>query len=188
MKIILGSGSTSRKRVLTEMGIPFDVLTADIDEKAIRDPDPSALVLKLAQAKAQAILPKIGEPAILITADQVVVSNGAICEKPQDADEARKFFSQYPSHPPECINGLCVTNTATGKSVSASDCTRILFRPIPDDVVEAWINEGRIFKAAGGFYAEAPEFAPYVVSIDGPPDSCSGLPKELLRSLIEQVK
>ena len=83
----------------TQYGFSFDTLTADIDERAIGDRSASAspeeLVLKLARAKAEAILGKMeleqpGTPAYLITCDQVVVHIGRILEKPEDAAEVRK--------------------------------------------------------------------------------------------------
>ena len=39
MKIILGSNSKSRRKVLTDMGYDFEVVAPNIDEKAIRHPD-----------------------------------------------------------------------------------------------------------------------------------------------------
>ena len=78
MTLILGSKSLGRQTVLKEAGYAFEVVTADIDEKAIRLSDPEKLVLALAHAKADAILKKIAGPGMLITADQVTVCNGEI--------------------------------------------------------------------------------------------------------------
>ena len=91
MKIILGSKSKGRKRMLEEMGIEFEVMVADINEKAIRFDDPKELVLALARAKAEVLKQKIPEPTILITSDQVVVWEGKIREKPENEKEARFF-------------------------------------------------------------------------------------------------
>ena len=44
LRIILGSASPARKKILQEMGYEFDVLPAGIDEKAIRSDDPRKLV------------------------------------------------------------------------------------------------------------------------------------------------
>jgi septum formation protein len=56
MKIILGSSSPWRKEVLKSMGFDFKVLSPDIDEKAIRDVDPTQLTLQIARAKTEALL------------------------------------------------------------------------------------------------------------------------------------
>ena len=48
-----------------------------------RDPNPKQLTLKIARAKAEALLEKVKQPAILITSDQVIVCAGEIREKPE---------------------------------------------------------------------------------------------------------
>ncbi|KAM1434545.1 hypothetical protein ACFX2I_042614 [Malus domestica] len=77
-KIILGSASIARRKILAEMGYEFTVVTADIDEKSIRTGKPEELVLVLAKAKADAIISKLqsinnqekdAEPTIVIAAD-----------------------------------------------------------------------------------------------------------------------
>jgi hypothetical protein len=50
-KLILGSQSMARKRILAEMGYDYTIVTADIDEKAIRTEKPEDLVVALAEAK-----------------------------------------------------------------------------------------------------------------------------------------
>ena len=52
----------------------YEVQTADIDERAIRSPDPRELVMLLGKAKRDAILQRFpGQQGLLITCDQVVV-------------------------------------------------------------------------------------------------------------------
>ncbi|KAL0432417.1 UNVERIFIED_CONTAM: 7-methyl-GTP pyrophosphatase [Sesamum latifolium] len=50
-KIILGSSSVARKKILADMGFEFTTMSADIDEKAIRKEKPEDLVMALAEAK-----------------------------------------------------------------------------------------------------------------------------------------
>nr|KJB17770.1 hypothetical protein B456_003G014500 [Gossypium raimondii] len=100
-KIILGSSSMARQRILAEMGYEFTIMTADIDEKSIRKEKPEDLVTALAEAKANAIMARLQHtdilenvacPTLLITADTVVVYKGTIREKPCNEDEAREFI------------------------------------------------------------------------------------------------
>ena len=72
--------------------VSLQVVTADIDEKAVGDraSNPENLVLELARAKAAAIHKKLGKvqtKALLITCDQVVVHNGKVLEKPVSEEE-----------------------------------------------------------------------------------------------------
>ena len=92
MKIILGSASARRQKILRDMGYEFEIKQADIDEKAIRDPDPTKLTLALANAKADALIPKLGEDTLLITSDLVVWFQNKIIEKPESKEEAYTFY------------------------------------------------------------------------------------------------
>lgn len=107
MRVILGSSSPWRKQVLSQIvGSDFSVLSPNIDEKEIRDPDPAALTIKLAHAKAKALLSKISGEALLITSDQVVVCNGMIREKPETVAECREFLRSYQYYPAQVVCGI----------------------------------------------------------------------------------
>ena len=67
--------------VMDELGLAYDVISPDIDEKAIREADPEKLVLAIAHAKADAVSAQVKEPSIVIASDQVVVWNGQIRER-----------------------------------------------------------------------------------------------------------
>ncbi|KVH98403.1 Maf-like protein [Cynara cardunculus var. scolymus] len=77
-RIILGSSSIARRKILAEMGYEFTLMSADIDEKSIRTEKPEELVMALAKAKADAIVSKLqtsadqekdAKPSILIASD-----------------------------------------------------------------------------------------------------------------------
>jgi septum formation protein len=98
----------------SQYSFKYEVLKADIDEKAIRHDSPRDLVLALAHAKADALLQKLAAAdsgnsssnstaaggaahggsssgdTFLITCDQVVVHDGQIREKPEDVAEAHR--------------------------------------------------------------------------------------------------
>src|SRR3989344_872465 len=95
MKIILGSSSKYRKELLENAGYQLQVMVPDIDEKAIRTDDFNQLPLLVARAKLDALIPKIAEPSIAITADVIVVCAGSVYEKPKDEQEARFFLKSY---------------------------------------------------------------------------------------------
>ncbi len=137
MKIILGSQSNSRRIVMERAGFVFETCSADIDEKAIRDADPHKLTLALAHAKAEALAPKIVEPALLITSDQVVAWKGTIIEKPETSEDVRTFFSRFEQHLVEIVTAVVVTNTATNRCVDGVDVARIWFRPVPQQILES---------------------------------------------------
>jgi len=187
MKIILGTASEHRKQVFEEMGYTnFEVMAADIDEKAVRLNDPKELSLALANAKADELQKRISHPALLITADQVVGWKEEIREKPENAQQAREYLRTYYLAPAYATSAVAVTNTATGKRVSGVNVVKIIFRQIPEDVIEKLIEEGSIFSRAGGYEVRNPVLMPYIKNMEGTLDSVMGLPIELTRKLLKE--
>ncbi len=163
-------------------------MSADIDEKAIRDADPQKLVLKLAQAKANALLNRIDYPALLITADQVVVCNGEIREKPESREEAMKFLVSYTDHPAEIINGVMVTNTVTKKSAFGIDLASVFYNKSLIDEIEKIVENPFVMKAAGGLLAEKSMMIVHEREHNSVDGSFLGMPIELLKRLIAEVQ
>ncbi|MDO8582154.1 MAG: Maf family protein [bacterium] len=187
MKIILGSQSASRKKILEEHGVVFETMSPDIDEKAIRDVDPKALVLKLAHAKADALLPRILEPSLLITSDQVVVCNGEILEKPESHNEERRFLHGYAYYPPETFTSIVVTHTQSNVRTEGVSIGKVTFRSIPENIIDAIVKDGTVFIFAGGFDIESPLFIPYIEKIEGDPEGICGLPWQLTKQLLDEL-
>jgi MAF protein len=188
MHLILGSQSHGRRELLAAMGYAFAVMPAHIDERAIRSDDPGALTLALAHAKADALLPQIREPALLITADQVVVWQGAIREKPAHAAEARAFLRGYAESPAETVTAVVVTHTATGLRQQGIDRATVWFRPIPEAVIDQVVARGEVFAHAGGFSITDPLLEAYVERMDGTAESVIGLPTALTHRLIDAAR
>ena len=187
MKLILGSGSKSRQDILKEMGYDFEILTADIDEKAIRDEDPKKMVILIANAKADAILSKLDQPALLITADQVVTHKDEVREKPENKEEARQFLESYRYSDCSTVGSIVVTNTETGKRASGVDVSTVYFDEIPDEAINKLIEEGNVMYLAGAFSVEDPLLSPYVKKVTGSIDAIMGLDKSLTKRLIKEV-
>lgn len=188
MKIILGLRSRGRQKVLKRAGIPFATMAADIDEKAIRSDDYEELPLVLARAKAEALLPRIHEPALLITSDQVVVWNGQLREKPETEAEARHFLQTSSEAPVQANTSVVVVNTATGKRVEGLDIVVAHLKPIPKDAIDKLITSGEPYNWAGGIAVEHPLIEPCVTKIEGEVDSITGLPLTLAKQLLEEAQ
>ena len=191
-EVILGSGSSTRRAVLSSMGIDHVVVKPDIDEKAIRRDDPKALVRALAIAKADAAKEKLGASdfgtrRLLITCDQVVVHRGEIREKPSSEDEARAFIRGYGVDPPSTVGSTMVTDLSTGKSALAVDVNTVVFDAIPDDVVDAIVEEGECMHCAGGLMVEHELVQPYLRRIDGSIDGVMGLDAKTVERLLDEL-
>jgi septum formation protein len=184
MKIILGSQSKGRKQVMEDMGLDFEVMPADIDEKAIRHDEPEKMVLSIAQAKAEALKAKIKDPALLITADTIVLWKGEVREKPKDREEATEFLRGYNEAPAVVVTGVVVTDLATGKMRSAADKATVHFKHHSDEEISRLVADGHVLNYAGAFTLLDEG---HVERIDGTLDSVLGLPIAVLKRLMDEI-
>lgn len=196
ISLLLGSGSSSRKKILERNGFSFEVIKAGIDEKALGDrsagADPMVLVGLLAQAKADAIMErlditKVKDDSVLLTADQVVVHNGNIMEKPKDISQAREFINMYNNHQCSTVGSIVLTHIKSKRRVYGVDTSTIFFKTIPNDVIEKILDEGEVIHCAGGLMVEHPLLQPYLDRIEGTEDSVMGLSTSLLAFLLSDL-
>ncbi|MFM9849823.1 MAG: Maf family protein [Hyphomicrobiaceae bacterium] len=95
-RLVLASGSGSRRQMLDAAGLTFDVAPADVDERAIREAlqaddsgiEPADVAEVLARAKAE-IISRQHPEALVIGADQILALDDEIFEKPADLAGAR---------------------------------------------------------------------------------------------------
>jgi len=191
MKIILGSSSKGRKLIMDELAkelnFTFEIAHPDIDEKAIRFDDPQTLVTAIANAKADALISKIKEPAIIICSDQVVLYKNKIREKPTNKDEARQFLNDYSTYEPETIGAVVVVNTANNKRACGIQTSKIHFKPLTKEIIDEHVESGASLDGAGGFIIHDQNLSKFIHKIEGGFDSATGLSKELVKKLIKEV-
>ena len=89
--IILGSGSESRKIMLQEAGLNFEVITSNVDEDLLKNQMKAVpfeeQVIKLASAKALAVSSE-NLDKIIIGGDQMCVFNNKVFDKPGSVEKA----------------------------------------------------------------------------------------------------
>lgn len=186
MKIILGSESKWRKILLEEAGIDFEVMPANIDERAIHIDNPRELTMTLAKSKTEALKSKISEPAILITSDQVVVCNGEILEKPENEEQAKSFLRGYNHSPAEVVTAVVVTNLATGKTAEIVETAIVFFYYFSEMIINELVKDADVYALCGAFKVSE-GFEKQIQRIYGEKDCVIGLPIKATLELIKQV-
>jgi septum formation protein len=186
MDIILGSSSAARAQILREAGFTFTVIKPNIDEKTIGKGihSPNHLVLKLAHAKAEAILQRRPPAGLLITSDQVVVSDYQILGKPKDTDQARGWLVNYGENPPMTYTAVVVTNTKTRKEAVDVHRSCVLFKQIPKKAIDAALRRGTIMDCCGAFDIDDPDLKPHIEAINGDRTSVLGMPIDSVKTLL----
>lgn len=113
MKIVLASASPRRKELLTQIGLDFQVVVSNIEEK-ITAHKPREIVEELSRQKAEGCLCQLksicGEqeiPEILIIgADTIVALDGQILGKPQDKEDAVSMITSLQGRTHQVYTGV----------------------------------------------------------------------------------
>ena len=90
MKLILASNSRTRKDILDKVGLQYEVIPSNIDEKSDKT-DPKEYVMDLSSQKASAIASSI-ESGVILSADSIIYIDDKKLEKPKTKEEAKSML------------------------------------------------------------------------------------------------
>lgn len=184
MKIILASKSPRRKEILTDLGIQFEIHTADTDETC-SDTCPQRLVQILAERKGEEIYKQLKiSDALIISADTVVSCNGKILGKPKSADDAKAMLRLLSGKKHTVTSGLSLKYN--GKTVTGCDNTDVYFAELSDEFIEKYVASGVPMDKAGA-YAVQGIASMWIERLDGCYFNVVGLPVRLLCRLLLQL-
>ena len=138
--LILASQSQARRRLLSCLGLSFQVMAADLDETPLKDESAEQLVSRLAQAKAQAIA-KQQTTAIIIGADEVGTVDGTILGKPQNIDDARMQLRLQSGREVTFVTGLCVLNSSTQTVQQTCVHYYVTYKHLDEAQIEQYLSE-----------------------------------------------
>jgi len=182
-KIILASASPRRKEILELTGLKFSIDAGDFEENMGLKLKPHQLARFLSSEKAKNIAAKY-KNALVIAADTFIVFKDSLMGKPHTIEEARRMLTLLNGKAHSVITGFTIIDTNTKKKLSRSVETRVYFRKLTFQEIEAYIKTGEPMDKAGA-YAIQGTGAMIVKRIDGDYLNVVGLP---LVSLTEALK
>jgi septum formation protein len=184
-KIILASGSKQRKTMMDALDIPYIVIPADIEEKAIRDENLELRAEKIARAKAE----KVAEDneGIIISADTFSACDGKVLEKPQSLDEARDMLKLQADKTCTLYTGFCYIDKANKIDYSATAITKYILRKLSDNEINKFVENNPVTEWAAAFSPAYTYQLGFIKKIEGSlTGSTHGLPVELLIPCLEK--
>jgi septum formation protein len=182
-EIVLASASPRRSDLLKQIGIKFKVLPSNVEETFELHLTPEEAVQKLACKKALDIAGKLRDGTLVIGADTVVVKDG-ILGKPKNEAEACKMLSNLSGQWHEVITGVALVDSLSLCSVKTFEKTRVKFRTLTNDIIEAYIKTGEPMDKAGAYGIQGIG-AVLVEKIEGCYFNVVGLPLAKLGGLLE---
>ncbi|KZS58796.1 Maf family protein [Mycobacterium ostraviense] len=197
-RLVLGSASPGRLKVLRQAGVEPLVAASGVDEDAIfaalgQDVAPGDAVCALARAKAEqvagAVNRSLASDCVVVGCDSMLQLDGKLCGKPQSIASARQQWQSMAGRAGQLYTGHCVIRLQDNKithNIGETAITTVYFgRPSPGDL-ESYLASGESFRVAGGFTLDGLG-GWFVDRIDGDPSNVIGLSLPLLRSLLQRV-
>lgn len=179
-KLILASASPSRKMLLEQAGLDFEVVVSGVDETVPPDYTPAQTVEALAQRKGQAVQ-ALRPEAPIIAADSVVSIDGLILGKPKDDEAAKATLRRLSGRTHELITGVCLL--INGRMDLFHQVTQVTFYPLTEEEIAEYVALGESRGRAGAYGIEGIGVV-LVQSIQGDYPNIVGLPvAETIRHL-----
>jgi septum formation protein len=174
--VILASKSPRRKKILSQMGFTFNVVTPPvINEESYLDANHLQASLKrLAKAKALAVAEAYPE-ALVLGADTVVVKGKHVLGKPASREKARAMLKTLSGSRHSVCTGVALVCKARAFSATASVCTDVFFRKTGIDEIEAYLALDEYRDKAGSYAIQGCAMA-FVERINGCYYNVVGLP------------
>ena len=184
--LILASASPRRRELLEQIGLSFTAHPVDMEETPREGEAPDLYVLRMAREKALACQRLAGNAdALVLGADTSVVLDGAIMGKPRDRDDARSMLQRLSGHAHEVMTGVALAGpTAVRERVVT---TRVVFRRLSDDEIDAYLDSGEPYDKAGAYGIQGLGGI-FVTSLSGSYSAVVGLPLDATADLLAQAE
>ncbi len=150
--MILASTSPYRKELLARLGVPFEVVSPDYDERPVPGLPPRDLALRHALGKARSVARR-NPDRIVIGSDQVAEVDGKILEKPGGRERAVGQLLEASGRTVRFHTGLALV--WGGKEAFRVEPFSVHFRRLTRQQVEAYVEVDRPFGSAGAFRVES---------------------------------
>lgn len=183
-KLVLASMSPRRKQLLEQVGIAFEIIAADADERIDEGLPPAQNAENIALKKARAAVRRAGGAAVL-AADTMVVVDGSILGKPRDGADAARMLTLLQGRGHEVITGYALI-LPNGKAYSGRAVTRVYFAPMTAKAIQRYIREYRPMDKAGA-YGIQDGMARYICGVEGCFYNVMGLPVERVCRLLQEA-
>ena len=172
-RVILASASPRRQELLKQIGISFEVMPSQKEEKADFS-EPEKLVEALSAQKAEDIREQAADDtALVIGADTVVCCDGRVLGKPKDEEDACRMLSMLQGRKHQVYTG--VTLCRGRERLTFSERTEVEFYPMSREQILFYISTKEPMDKAGAYGIQGLG-AMWVKGIEGDYNNVVGLP------------
>ena len=188
-RLILASSSPRRQELIRLLGlaVPIEIQSSDADETVPSDWTPDRIVEQLALRKAHAVRSlqlDVSPAAVILGADTIVVQDGQVLGKPQDAADAIGMLERLQGRSHDVYSGIALVDTS-GRELAKHAVTRVYMRSLDPARIERYVASGEPLDKAGAYGIQGAAAA-FVERIDGCYFNVVGLPVSLAADMLQQ--
>jgi septum formation protein len=148
-ELVLASRSPRRTEILTMAGIPHTVHPSSVEETEMEG-GPGEIVKHWATLKARDVAGKFPDQPVL-GADTMVFKNGVLLGKPVNRADAVSMLEKLSGSWHEVYGGVALVWQSRGLFFSFAEATRVKFRGLCQEEIEAYIDSGEPMDKAGAY-------------------------------------
>ena len=168
---------------MERLGLPFQAASPNVDESPEISEGPEQLAVRLALKKAEALAGDYPDHWI-IGSDQVAVIGDRVLGKPGNREKAIEQLSAASGQRVTFLTGLCLLNTATGRTQVACDPFHVQFRTLRPAQIERYVDAEQPLNCAGSFKSEGLGIVLFKAMEGRDPNTLVGLPLILLTEFL----
>ena len=181
-RLILASASPRRRELLAQLGVSFEVVTAQVDEHEETTTDPRTMVAQNAALKADWVSAR--EPdAIVLGADTTVSIDDLALNKPRDRAEARTMLCRLSGRTHRVYTGLVLRRGRDRMRIDEIVVSEVTFKPLDETTVTEYLTRVNTLDKAGG-YAIQEHGDLIVAGYTGSFSNIVGLPLETTKQIL----
>lgn len=183
--LILASASPRRRELLAQLGLPFDVLVADVVEHEEETTAPRVMVAHNAALKADWVASRRPDVFVL-GADTTVFLDSVVLNKPRDLADARAMLRRLSGRTHTVFTGVALRHHARGLRIDEGATSAVTFRAFGDEVIDRYFEVVDPLDKAGAYgIQEGRELI--IERWEGSFTNIMGLPMELTKQILTQV-
>ncbi|HSC34420.1 MAG TPA: nucleoside triphosphate pyrophosphatase [Thermodesulfobacteriota bacterium] len=185
-RIVLASSSPRRRELLSTLGFAFDVMHPSADETVSGDETPEDFALRVSAEKAASVSGSLGEGAVVIGADTIVVVDGEILGKPEDPEEASSMLRKLSGKEHHVFTAFSIVKPKNVILHSEIVDTSVRVKPLAASEIEGYIKTGEPMDKAGAYGIQG--IGSFMVrGIEGSYSNVVGLPVEELLAALKKL-
>ena len=186
MKLILASNSPRRKEILTKLGLEFEVIPSNYEEKLDTNTFSYELIEDLATQKCLDVVRRADKESLVLAADTVVVLHNKILGKPKDKEDAFNMLKSLSGETHSIVTSICAINTKLNRAALLSTTSYVRFTNWSDEMINYYIEEFNPLDKAGSYgIQELPN--EYLDKYEGSFDNIVGLCPQAVKAILEQL-